>query len=554
MNDKYDTANNLLLLKKYGIPIVIAVTVVFSTLLILDYEEKNIRTELYHTQIEIQQAVTDSISKNISTELKLIFLELDILANSKDLQEDFQSEESLLLMKTTFKKINQITSTSTILLTDSNSMVTVELPLENNLFIGTKLDGFGIRHAKATLESQISSWAGSDNSGYPIALIHPILDENKNLKGMLILSLPAEEFFGRHGNLYDIDSRFLVSLDGQHRFVTNPNISLIGEDFYEDKVQEFIDRDESFYSHYVDVFKGNSGVAIYNIDGNEVIDTGSPILLEDKYILSIFVITQTSTLVEKIDEIMMSNKIVTIAMLSIIALALILLFFRRTQTLEKEKLTIIGQLASNIAHDMRNPLGTIKGSIRIIKKQNTDDNNIVNNEIERINRSIQRMSRQVEQVLNYIRNTPMTLETVSISEILQNSLDVIVVPDNIAIDHPKNHKNIMLECDPQKLEVVFVNILINAIQAIGKENGTVAIRANEETNNSISIKFENSGPNISKDDLTKIFDPLFTTKLSGTGLGLSGCKNIVEQHGGNIKVTSNPVIFTITMPKIQKND
>ena len=540
-------------LYKFGIPIAIAVSIIFVTLLILDFEEENIRAELYQNQIEIQQAVTDSISKNISTELKLIFLELDILANSKELQEDFQSDESLSLLNAAFTKINQITPTSVMLLTNDGPRVVVEVPSQTDSFVGTTIGGFGIINAASTLRSEISSWVGSEPSNYQLAVIHPITDQNEDLKGMLILSIPAEEFFGRHGNLYDIDSRFLVSLDSQHRFVTSPNTPLIGEDFYGDNIQEFFGHDESFYNHYVSIFNGNPDFAVYSIGNNEVIDTGSPILLDDKYILSIFVITQTSSLVDRIDEIMISNKIITIAMLSIITITLILLFLRRTQTLEKEKLTIIGQLASNIAHDMRNPLGTIKGSVRLIKKQNTDGDNIINNEIERINRSIQRMSRQVEQVLNYIRNTPINLEERSISEILKNSLDVIDIPDNITIVPPKSINGLMLECDPQKLEVVFVNILINAIQAIGKENGKVIILITKETKDNISIEFENSGPSIPDDELAKVFDPLFTTKLSGTGLGLSGCKNIVEQHGGSIKCTSHPVIFTITLPKSQKN-
>ena len=552
MVDKYDNTNNLMLLKKYAVPIAVAVSVIFVTLLILDFEEENIRAELYQNQIEIQQAVTNSIAKNISTELKLIFLELDILANSKELQEDFQSEESLSLLNTAFAKINQITPTSVMLLTNDGPRVVAEMPSQADSFVGTTIGGFGITNAASSLRSEISSWIDSESSDYQLAVIHPIIDQNENLKGMLILSIPAEEFFSRHGNLYDIDSRFLVSLDSQHRFVTSPNTSLIGEDFYGDSTQEFFDHDESFYSHYVNIFNGNPDSAIYNIGNNEVIDTGSPILLDNKYILSVFVITQTSSLVDRIDEIMIVNKMITISMLSIIAITLILLFLRRTQTLEKEKLTIIGQLASNIAHDMRNPLGTIKGSVRIIKKQNTQGDKITNNEIERINRSIQRMSRQVEQVLNYIRNTPVNLENTSVRELLQNSLDVIDIPDNIAIVSPKSVDDAILECDPQKLEVVFVNILINAIHAIGKEKGKITIRITRETKDSISIEFENSGPSIPDDDLARVFDPLFTTKLTGTGLGLSGCKNIIEQHGGSIKVKPNPVIFTITLPKSQK--
>ncbi|NNM03211.1 MAG: GHKL domain-containing protein, partial [Nitrosopumilus sp.] len=90
---------------------------------------------------------------------------------------------------------------------------------------------------------------------------------------------------------------------------------------------------------------------------------------------------------------------------------------------------------------------------------------------------------------------------------------------------------------------------LNAVQAIDNDtNGSITIKLEEKTSN-VKIEFENSGPPIPNDKLPHIFKPLFTTKLKGTGLGLSGCKNIIEQHKGKISATSNPVVFTITLPK-----
>ena len=105
-----------------------------------------------------------------------------------------------------------------------------------------------------------------------------------------------------------------------------------------------------------------------------------------------------------------------------------------------------------------------------------------------------------------------------------------------------------LEFDHDKMLVVFVNIILNAIQSIGKDEGYVKIEI-KEGKSEIKITFENSGPNISADELSRIFDPLYTTKLEGTGLGLSSCKNIVEQHNGKISASTNPVMFSITIPR-----
>ena len=96
--------------------------------------------------------------------------------------------------------------------------------------------------------------------------------------------------------------------------------------------------------------------------------------------------------------------------------------------------------------------------------------------------------------------------------------------------------------------IVFVNIILNAVQSIGKDEGNISINI-IETSSDVKIEFKNSGPNISIKDLKHIFDTLFTTKLEGTGLGLSSCKNIVEQHKGEIHATTNPVIFSIRLPK-----
>jgi len=224
---------------------------------------------------------------------------------------------------------------------------------------------------------------------------------------------------------------------------------------------------------------------------------------------------------------------------------LILIIFQKQA--EKEKLATIGQLSSNIAHDMRNPLGAIRSSSKRIETQNKNQNQIINDEVARINRSVKRMSHQVEGVLNYIRIVPLVLTTKSIKEMLKYSLNLVEIPKNIKVSLPEN--DTIIECDSEKLEMVFMNLILNAIQAIDGAEGTITIRLTDKRTD-LKLEFENSGPIIPDDKLSEIFKPLFTTKLKGTGLGLSSCKNIIEQHKGRINVTSNPVTFTISLPKL----
>jgi signal transduction histidine kinase len=96
------------------------------------------------------------------------------------------------------------------------------------------------------------------------------------------------------------------------------------------------------------------------------------------------------------------------------------------------------------------------------------------------------------------------------------------------------------------MSIVFVNLLLNSIQAMDPQ-GKIAIRFYPSQDN-IVIEFVDSGPGIATNILPKIFDPLFTTKQHGTGLGLATCKNIIEGHGGKIYVKNNPTTFTIVLP------
>lgn len=112
----------------------------------------------------------------------------------------------------------------------------------------------------------------------------------------------------------------------------------------------------------------------------------------------------------------------------------------------------------------------------------------------------------------------------------------------------------MIFCDPEKMEVVFVNLIANAIQVIGDKKGDITIEISDYMSEEefLIIKVSDTGVGIPDEIQGRIFEPLFTTKQIGTGLGLSSCKNIIEQHGGTIKVSSKirtGTTFTIRIPK-----
>ena len=217
--------------------------------------------------------------------------------------------------------------------------------------------------------------------------------------------------------------------------------------------------------------------------------------------------------------------------------------------LKAERLSAIGELSGRLAHDLRNPLSVMKMSTDLIKKNSKDSkvsDDVTQKRLDLIRKSIDRISHQVDDVLDYVRTSPLQFMTCSVRDTIFSLIDRISIPDDIQIIIDKFDMDIV--CDSEKMEAVFINILMNSIQAM-PDGGTltVKLRSNDDF---IEIDFIDTGNGISEEPIEKIFEPLFTTKQKGTGLGLASCKNIVEQHKGKISVKNNPTTFSIQLPKV----
>jgi len=212
--------------------------------------------------------------------------------------------------------------------------------------------------------------------------------------------------------------------------------------------------------------------------------------------------------------------------------------------IKDERLSAIGELSASIAHDMKNPLATIKSSAEILQNKSLteEERKEVNN---RMNRAIDRLSHQINDVLNYVRTTPLKVEKVKVTTLLNSAKKSLNIPDNIIISIPNSE--LELECDVEKLEIVFINLFLNSIQAIGNQAGSIECQISQ-SDSKIIIVIQDSGEGIPKNIFSKIFDPLVSSKQMGTGLGLSTTKHVIEQHNGTITAQNNPTRFTITMP------
>jgi signal transduction histidine kinase len=215
--------------------------------------------------------------------------------------------------------------------------------------------------------------------------------------------------------------------------------------------------------------------------------------------------------------------------------------------IESERLAAIGNLSSRLAHDLKNPLSALKVITELLKfaaKDQTDPS--FSSRLDAANAAIFRMTHQIDNVLDFVKETDLEIAPTSVYEILKIASDKTPAKTDVVFDIQQSDAN--LNCDKQKMAVVFSNIMLNSIQAMNN-TGKITIRFYQTPKDTI-IDFEDSGPGIPANIVHKIFDPLFTTKQQGTGLGLATCKSIIQQHGGTISVSNNPTKFTVSIPRM----
>jgi signal transduction histidine kinase len=216
------------------------------------------------------------------------------------------------------------------------------------------------------------------------------------------------------------------------------------------------------------------------------------------------------------------------------------------QLRRSEKLSTLGEMAAVLAHEIRNPLGSIRGTAEILR----DDFRPGDPKYEFIQIQIketERLNHVVEDFLRMARQQPVELRDCSIREELETIVTLVAKEArdrgiSLSID-PFDGKAI-IRGDGEKLRQAFLNIVINALQAT-PSGGSVAISvaqsslpSMEEENSSIEITFRDTGSGISADNLQRVFEPFYTTKSDGTGLGLAVTRKIIEAHGGLLTVAS----------------
>jgi len=218
---------------------------------------------------------------------------------------------------------------------------------------------------------------------------------------------------------------------------------------------------------------------------------------------------------------------------------------KTAELVKSERLATIGTMASRIAHDLKQPLTVMTTYADMLTPEILSKLDFKDREKWlRLQNSIFDMNRIIEDVLDFARTAEIKKKKSSLLRILKLSLNPVKSTYGIVINLPEN--DIFLRCDPRKIEGVISNLLNNAVQALdGQGEIDITMSADSEF---VTIQVRDSGSGIDKENLDKIFEPMFTTKKTGTGLGLVICKSIIEQHGGSISVSNKPTTFTIKLP------
>lgn len=222
---------------------------------------------------------------------------------------------------------------------------------------------------------------------------------------------------------------------------------------------------------------------------------------------------------------------------------------KENDVFEQNKLEMVGEMSSKMAHDLRNPLTVLQCHLELmqLKQQKQEDENLTYS-LTKMEEAITTITDQINDVMSFIRKPQFQFTCCNFKSLVTIVVNGMVIPHSVKIDLDLDSQ--MIKCDMIKMKGVISNMIQNSIQAM-KSKGQMIISLKDEGENAI-LRISDSGDGIAEENLEKIFEPMFTTKPLGTGLGLASCKELIDLHKGTISIKNNPTTFTITLPKYKE--
>jgi signal transduction histidine kinase len=220
------------------------------------------------------------------------------------------------------------------------------------------------------------------------------------------------------------------------------------------------------------------------------------------------------------------------------------------QLIRREKLAVLGQMAGGVGHELRNPLAAIKNAAYFLDMVLEKPDPAVKETLEILEKEVATSENVISSLLGFARTKSPVWRKVDLKDVVQETLSRIAVPENVEVVSRLDGRLPIILADPDQLGQVFGNIILNTIQAMSG-GGRLVVKSEVPNSEWVAVSFTDTGVGIPKENLGRLFEPLFTTKAKGIGLGMAVTKTLVEGHGGRIEVESEVgkgSTFTVKLP------
>jgi signal transduction histidine kinase len=563
--------------------------------------EQNIRDSLFVAHRNNQIETTKGISGHVSSDLGLVTSILQGLSDSGYLQQgELYGDRVGNLIEERFNQIKKISKIDGLFIADRNNIITYNKVSEGQRsFVNIDISFRDyVRETKSNLSPVFSNGFKGIDGTYKIALTFPIINrDSKEYMGMVGVEIPSVDFFARYGNVYNIDSSFLVAYDRNSNYISTPRTNFLGESLFSSEVQRFFNFNDIQNKYYRNVFDGQlfGGYAMYDFGTGERLNTGYPVSVDGKSKYFIFVITPTASVYSDINKTLSAERSKFFLLIAgITAAILILILFlvklnsilneqvnRRTKDLEEsnkrlktanEQLNIHDKMQKEFinitAHELRTPIQPILVLTEYIRNRAKDKEQIELLDI--IIKNSKRLKSLAEEILDVTRIERGVLslnkERFCLNDLI---VDTIKELQNI-IDNNKKIKfeidiqssdPVLIYADKGRIRQVLSNLISNSIKFIPNE-GTISLRVERrkteddggDSKEIIVVSIRDTGIGIDAAIMPKLFTKFASKSFQGTGLGLYISKNIVESHGGKLWAENNKdgkgATFSFSLPVI----
>ncbi len=560
---------------------VIIVTAFASYFYLQAITESNLKNALLEQQKQRQIDNTEALANHIASDIDSLILRLELLASAPALQRsEFTSDETSRLLWEADVDISKITLIDSIRLADADGILVNTSYEEYRKFMGSdRSDLEYVKEVRATLRPYVSSGYVGATGIFYVAIGVPIINQDTNeYVGIVSAFLPTAKFFERYGNIYDADTQSIIALDGKGTILASGISEFVGENIFGENIQGLTQGNTAINQLYSNVLEGRADSALFTANLGERFSSGSPIFVNERPVLYIFVTTPTASIYSQINAILQAEYIQNIVLLIalVAAVSLLILYLARwTSTLEKrirdrtqelhasnEKLVAHDKMQQEFiniaAHELRTPVQPLLGIADLLEMNAKDSEKIeiTRPELEMIIRNAKRLERLSSDILEVSRIESQSLklnkEIVDMNDKVRNVLldanSFIPKDKKIEILSVLSDERVNVFADKPRLFEVVSNLLNNAVKFT--DSGTITVKVEKKDDN-VVVSVRDTGHGIDPEVVPRLFTKFASRSVSGTGLGLFISRSIVEAHGGMIWAENNSdkgATFTFSLP------